>query len=265
MTSKDIWDANGYHKNSAVQFNAALHLLKNIKLKGSERILDVGCGDGKITAQLAQSVPRGLVLGIDKSPEMINFSQSMFLKSNYSNLCFQLTEIQEMNSYNAFDIIFSSFSLQWIMNLDDFLDHVYKALTFNGFFIATVPLGIPQALEQSLQETLNRPRWCTYFIDFVKTWDFREKDEYSKLIRFHKFHIKILELVFQKEFFSSKKSLENYLRYSFPHSAHLPEELRASFLSDVIHRFLEIEPPLESGMISFSFPRLDIMASKPIL
>ena len=63
-------------------------LIAQLKLKGDERILDIGCGDGKITAEISSLVPNGSVLGIDSEPDMIKFALSKFSTSNFSNLEF---------------------------------------------------------------------------------------------------------------------------------------------------------------------------------
>ena len=65
--SSKTWDGDDYHKNSNSQQKEALKLLDEHPIRGDESILDVGCGDGKITAEIANRVPEGRVLGIDKS------------------------------------------------------------------------------------------------------------------------------------------------------------------------------------------------------
>ncbi len=52
-----IWDPDGYHNNSVIQYNAACELLNKFTINGSELVLDVGCGDGKISAKIAEKVP----------------------------------------------------------------------------------------------------------------------------------------------------------------------------------------------------------------
>ena len=71
-TKKDLhWNAADYAANSAVQQTWARELIAQLNLRGSEHILDVGCGDGKVTAEIARAVPRGAAIGIDASPQMI--------------------------------------------------------------------------------------------------------------------------------------------------------------------------------------------------
>ena len=64
------WDAAGYSRISSLQAAMAKEVLALLDLNGSERILDVGCGEGKITAEIASRVPRGSVVGIDPSHDM---------------------------------------------------------------------------------------------------------------------------------------------------------------------------------------------------
>jgi trans-aconitate 2-methyltransferase len=72
---KDVrWNAADYAANSAAQQIWARELIAQLRLRGDEHILDVGCGDGKVTAELARAVPKGSVTGIDASPEMIAFA-----------------------------------------------------------------------------------------------------------------------------------------------------------------------------------------------
>ena len=72
------WDAKDYAKNSANQFQWAKELIPKLKLKGNEALLDIGCGDGKITAEISKCLPNGRAVGIDSSAEMINLAQDKF-------------------------------------------------------------------------------------------------------------------------------------------------------------------------------------------
>ena len=72
------WNAADYAANSAVQQTWARELIAQLHLRGDEHVLDVGCGDGKVTAEIARAVPTGSVTGIDASPEMIRFARKTF-------------------------------------------------------------------------------------------------------------------------------------------------------------------------------------------
>ena len=72
------WNAKAYKEASHHQFKWGLELLDKLELKGNERVLDIGCGDGKLTIEIAKRVPDGYVVGIDNSEEMISFARKIF-------------------------------------------------------------------------------------------------------------------------------------------------------------------------------------------
>ena len=80
------WDPKVYEKSSSAQQKWAQELLSKISIRGDERILDIGCGDGKITAEIALLVPRGSVMGLDNSVEMLGFARSRFPPLSQPNL-----------------------------------------------------------------------------------------------------------------------------------------------------------------------------------
>jgi trans-aconitate methyltransferase len=93
---KVVWSAADYASNSSVQQTWARELIARLKLRGDERILDVGCGDGKITAEIARAVPRGAAVGVDASPEMIGFASRKFPASKIPNLEFRAADAREI-------------------------------------------------------------------------------------------------------------------------------------------------------------------------
>jgi trans-aconitate methyltransferase len=90
------WNAADYAANSAAQQIWARELIAQLNLRGDEHILDVGCGDGKVTAELAHAVPKGSVTGIDASPEMIRFARKSFPPGKHPNLEFQVVDAREI-------------------------------------------------------------------------------------------------------------------------------------------------------------------------
>jgi ubiquinone/menaquinone biosynthesis C-methylase UbiE len=84
-------------------------IAEELKLRGDETILDVGCGDGKITAELARAVPRGFVLGTDASAEMIAFARKTFSPPKNPNRKFDIADARVIGggkSVNSFDRVF---------------------------------------------------------------------------------------------------------------------------------------------------------------
>ena len=90
------WDAAEYSRRSGLQEAMAQEVLGLLDLKGSERVLDVGCGDGKITAEVATRVPRGEVLGVDASKDLITFASSHFGPAVRPNLRFEVADARRL-------------------------------------------------------------------------------------------------------------------------------------------------------------------------
>src|SRR5207253_9490301 len=97
------WNAAEYARISGLQAAMAKEVLALLDLEGSERVLDIGCGDGRITAEIAAGVPRGSVLGVDPSHAMIAFASSHFALPIRPNLRFEVADARRLPFREEFD------------------------------------------------------------------------------------------------------------------------------------------------------------------
>ena len=123
------FDAEKYKKASAHQKQWGKKLIEELDLEGSERVLDLGCGDGDITAQLAELVPNGLVIGIDASQSMIESAQKNY---KAENMRFDLMDINDIDFEDEFDVVFSNATLHWVKDHRKMLANVFKSLKSKG-------------------------------------------------------------------------------------------------------------------------------------
>ena len=65
------WDASAYHRVSSPHVEWAQAVLERLGLRGDETVLDAGCGSGRVTRLLAERLPRGRVIAVDASPQMV--------------------------------------------------------------------------------------------------------------------------------------------------------------------------------------------------
>ncbi len=126
------WNAQDYAKNSANQQQWARELFPKLKLQGNEALLDIGCGDGKITAELARSLPEGWVVGVDSSEKMITLAQNSFPQKDYRNLTFQVMDARKLAFQSRFDVVFSNAALHWIVDQKAVLEGVQRSLKPGG-------------------------------------------------------------------------------------------------------------------------------------
>ncbi|MGR3973580.1 MAG: methyltransferase domain-containing protein [Candidatus Rhabdochlamydia sp.] len=259
---KTLWNAENYKNHSLIQKEAAMHLLEKISLNGFENILDVGSGDGKITAMIAKLVPDGFVTGLDISVNMIEFAQHSFPNNIYKNLTFLLQDAQEFDFNEKMHIIFSSFALQWMPNIDVFFHSAKKSLKPTGHMMATIPLGISIELEKAIEIVISSDKWANYFYNFSPEWYFQSPDMYKKLLSQNGFVLINLDTVEHIMIFESRKKFENYIIQWFSYLQPLPHHLRKLFFDEIVDTYLEFTSLLENEEIMFKFPRLDLIARK---
>src|SRR6266700_2511743 len=126
------WNAAEYYRRSSLQEAMAQEVLALLDLKGLERILDVGCGDGKITAEIASRAPQGSVVGVDPSRDMISFAQSHFGPATRPNLRFEVADARRLPFKDEFDLVVSFNALHWIPEQDTALSSIRSAWIYRG-------------------------------------------------------------------------------------------------------------------------------------
>ena len=107
-------------------------ILARLDLNGHERILDIGCGDGRITAEVARCVPQGIVVGLDSSAEMVAFAQRDSASEDLPNLRFQQGEAQSLDFHEQFDRVISFACLHWVIDHRPVLAGIRRALRPHG-------------------------------------------------------------------------------------------------------------------------------------
>lgn len=126
MVASD-WDGRRYDEVNGLQRWVADQALSSLVLDGSERVLDVGCGDGRVTAEVAARVPRGSVLGIDPSPRMLEVASGR-VRPDVPNLAFAAGSAEALAYADEFDVVVSFNALHWVADLGLALQRIRAAL-----------------------------------------------------------------------------------------------------------------------------------------
>lgn len=122
------WDAAAYESGFQFVWKSGAGVLSLLEPKPGERILDVGCGTGHLTAQIAAE--GASTLGIDSSPAMI--AQA---RRNFPKLTFRLVDAAEFVSEPEFDAVFSNAALHWIPDADGVAAAIARVLKPGGRFV----------------------------------------------------------------------------------------------------------------------------------
>jgi len=123
------WDPQRYQGGHSYVWKFGAGLLELLGPQPGERILDLGCGTGQLTAEIAKSGAQ--VLGIDKSEEMLREA-----RQNYPELTFVQGDATAMRFKDPFDAVFSNAALHWVKDADRAAESIAFALRPGGRFIA---------------------------------------------------------------------------------------------------------------------------------
>ena len=155
-------------------------LVGELALAGGESVLDIGCGDGRLTKAIAQRVPDGRVVGIDTSWPAVRSAR----RWEKQNLLFHRMDAGYINAESAFDLVFSNSTLQMIRDYRKLLTNVYRGLKPGGVirfgFIAN---AADSAFVQIVRGVMAYESFCEYFQRFDWPWYMPTIGEYEKIVR----------------------------------------------------------------------------------
>jgi trans-aconitate 2-methyltransferase len=233
------WDAPEYARVSGLQQAMADEVLSLLELKGSERVLDLGCGNGKVTARIAERVPRGSVLGVDASSEMIAFATQNFSGAAYPNLRFEVMDICAVPFEREFDLVVSFNALHWIPEQDRALRRVRAVMKSDGRAqLRLVPKGERKSLEDVIEETRRYSKWAGYFEGFRDPYLHLTPEEYRALAEREGFRVERLHVADKGWDFGSAATFAAFGDVTFiAWTQVLPETERPVFVRDVLERY----------------------------
>ena len=292
VTPTVAWNPADYAANSAVQQAWARELIAQLKLRGDEHILDVGCGDGKVTAEIACAVPRGAVVGVDTSPEMIRFARKTFPATKFSNLKFQVADARKLQpvvgrvtpcaphrdqtsdgapgvtrptlSAKQFDLLFSNAALHWVDDHQTFLRRAAAALKPGGRLVVSCGgKGNAHDVFLALRPELRLARWRPFFRRMPKPYFFYAPEDYEKWLPRSGFKTSRVKLAPKTVTYANAAGFAAWLRTTWlPYTQRVPENLREEFMAAVTARYLVKHPPDADGQVPVRMVRLEIDAVK---
>jgi trans-aconitate 2-methyltransferase len=260
---KYAWDAKDYAKNSTNQFQWAKELIPKLALNGSEALLDIGCGDGKITAEIASCLPNGKAVGVDSSQEMIHLAQNSF--KDCKNLTFRVLDAQKLGFQGEFDRIFSNAALHWILDQKTVLQGVQKSLRHGGRVLFQMGgKGNAKEVLDVFDDLLVDKKWKGFFEGFSFPYAFLGAEQYrALLIGAGLVPIRVL-LIPKIMKLQGKEGLAGWIRTTWlPYTQRVPEDMRDAFVIEIANRYLKNHPADQSGTVCLNMVRLEVEALKP--
>jgi SAM-dependent methyltransferase len=130
MTDNSVsqhWDAERYVRNAGFVADLGAPLLELLAAKPGERILDLGCGDGRLSLRIGET--GALVIGVDGAPGMIDAARAQGVDAH-------VMDGQALTFHEEFDAVFSNAALHWMTDADAVIAGVRRVLKPGGRFVA---------------------------------------------------------------------------------------------------------------------------------
>ena len=176
------WDAEIYDSAKSPQTDAGMELIAMAGINTDASVLDVGCGTGRLTCELARLAHKGNVVGIDPSQEMFNKAREM--SSSFENILLMNIPAQEMNFKNEFDIVYSNSALQWIKEQEDVIARTYKALKPNGRIAIQLPAkDFCWAMMENIHSAISALGLESKYKKMESPWRFPLKEEVEGFLK----------------------------------------------------------------------------------
>ena len=190
------WDPQDYQKRYAYVFQYGEALLDLLAPQAGERILDLGCGAGQLTAAITQ---RGaMAFGIDASPEMI--AQA---RVNFPALDFRLGDATNFSVDPPLDAAFSNAALHWVKNAEAVAACVSRALKPAGRLVAELGgRGNVQSIVNAIREVLG---------PVELPWFFPSIGEYASVLETHGLEVRRAELFDRPTRVEGEDGMEHWL------------------------------------------------------
>lgn len=259
------WDADDYARNAANQRQWGLATLDRLALRGSERVLDVGCGEGSLTAEIAARVPRGHVLGLDSSADMIRRAAESHPPERHPNLAFALGDAAALEVPAPVDAVFSNAVLHWVMDHGPVLAGVFRCLRPGGrVALSFAGRGTAAQALEVMDGVVRGSRWEGAFAGRPFPYHFPEPDGYRRLLTAAGLAPGRVALVPKEMALSGVAGMAGWIRTTWlPFTTRLPEGERDAFVARVAEAYVRAYPADADGTVWVRTARLEADAVRP--
>jgi trans-aconitate 2-methyltransferase len=174
------WDATAYERVSAPLEAMGREVLDRLDLRGDERVLDAGCGTGRVTAALLERLPRGEVVAVDGSPAMIEAVRERFGERVQA----QVADLVQLELDRPVDAIFSTATFHWIADHERLFARLLEALVPGGRLVAQCGgKGNIAEVEAAVARVSEREPFAAALAGWPGPWNFAATGETAERLR----------------------------------------------------------------------------------
>lgn len=255
------WDARAYQRLSEPQFAWGLRVLARLPLDGGETVIDAGCGSGRLTSVLAERLPRGRVIAVDRSSNMIAEARARLTELG-ERVAFVTADLTTFVSEAPVDAVFSTATFHWLHDHDRLFASIARSLRPGGRLVAQCGgAGNLDRFHAHAERVCRDETFAPFFRDFEPAWNFQRADATEERLRRAGFVDVACDLEVAPTPFDTEETFRDFVRTVVlrAHLAHLPEadtSLRPRFLDAVVNAVAS------EGPFELDYVRLNIAARR---
>jgi trans-aconitate methyltransferase len=256
------WDAASYHRVAGPQTSWGRRVLSRLELAGHERVIDAGCGTGRLTADLMSRLPAGRLVAIDRSWNMLLTARANLRPQFGTRVSYARVELPSMPFARWADLVFSTATFHWVRDHGALFQNIHAALRPGGRLFAQCGGGPNLVRAHALAErVMQRDGFAPFFRDWSGLWEFATPETTAtRLARagFHDIRTSLEEAPTTLADEASYREFVTTVIYN-PHLARLPDAaLRARFIDDVTALAARDDPPF-----TLDYWRLNLEGRRP--
>jgi trans-aconitate methyltransferase len=184
MQQTTSWNPDSYSKNARFVSELGEPLLKLLEPKPREHILDLGCGDGALTAEILAA--GAVVIGVDSSLAQVQAACQRGLNALVMNG-------QQMGFKHGFDAVFSNAALHWMKPPERVIEEVSNLVRPGGRFVGEFGgKGNVETIRSALHAGLRKHGIDPWIVD---PWYNPSLEEYSRLLKQFAFTVEYIQLI----------------------------------------------------------------------
>lgn len=182
-SSSREWNSAAYHRLSGPQVSWGKKVLSRLRLRGDEVVLDAGCGTGRLTAELLEALPRGYVVGVDLSRNMLGSAREHLAQFG-SRAGLVACDFLNLPFDEAFDGIVSTAAFHWVLDHDRLFANLRRALAPGGWLEAQCGGGPNLAMLRERANALAaKAKFAGFFAGFREPWLYQYAEQAAEGLR----------------------------------------------------------------------------------
>lgn len=256
------WNSAEYHRLSGPQVAWGKKVLARISLRGDESLLDAGCGTGRLTSDLLRALPRGRVVALDISQNMLRSARDHLRPQFGDSALMVAADMLALPFDSVFDGVVSTAAFHWVLDHDRLFHALFRALRSGGWLEAQYGGQRNLArLHQRMSALAASPEFRPWLGGFPEPWLFQDAEAAAATLRRAGFVDVRTNLEAAPTLFEDRESFIDFVRTVIAR-IHL-ERLHDTALGDQYVARLADQAAQDAPPFLLDYWRLNLSARKP--